>query len=208
MKKFVSLLVISAIIIFGSVGQAVAQKKKAKAPTEDVEVVANIAIVDTILIRRNAKAFKSIRSQIEKFRGELRKQARSEDAALQKVNRELARQRAILTPEAFREERKKFETRIGNMQKKFQSRWRTLKEAERDAEVEVLKVLKKLTVELAQKKQLIMVLRKQSLVFWADTLEVTDDIIKILDKKLPKVKVVLKKKSAPLSKDKGKTSKK
>ena len=188
---------------------ALAQKKAPEVPPEDeVQVLANIAIMDMLRIRQNAKAFRAIKKQVDEFRAELRKEARAEDAELQKANRELARQRAILTPEAFREERKKFESRIGNMQKKFQGRWRALKEAERTAEIKVLNQLQKVTIEVAQKKQLIMVLRKQSVVFWAETLEITKDFIELIDKKMPTAKVVLSKKSAPLSKGKGKPGKK
>ncbi|MEX2449913.1 MAG: OmpH family outer membrane protein [Rhodospirillales bacterium] len=200
MRKFLFIAVAAILCVFASADFAQAQTKKGTLESKgDLEVLANIAVVDMLLVRRDAASFKQLRSEINKYREQLKNDLRAEEAELQKANRELARQRAILTPEAFRDERKKFEERVGKLQQTFQARWSSLKEIEQDAETRILDVLQKATVEIAQKKQLIMIVRKRSLVFWIETLDITKDIITVLDKKMPKVSIKLPKDFAPVS---------
>ena len=206
MKKIVTIILVSLVYTVGFADIATAQKKPKQ--KSDVEVLANIAVIDMIAIRRDAKAFKHIRKQISSYREQLKKNARDEDTELQKANRELARQRAIVTPEAFRDERKKFETRVGKAQKTLQSRWRTLKEAEQNAEAKILGTLQQATVDVAKQKSLILIMRKRSIVFWVETLEITKDVIARLDKKLPRFKVAVPKGFSKLSASKGSSKKK
>lgn len=205
MKKF---FVFTIALILANVGLsniATAQKKKSG---DNVEVFANIAVIDIIQIRRDAKVFKHLRKQINGYREQLKKNARNEDAELQKANRELARQRAIITPEAFREERKKFETRVGSAQKNLQSRWRILKEAERKYELKILDSLQKASIKVAQKRRLILILRKSAIYYWAETLEITKDVIDNLNKMMPTIKVAVPKGFSPLSASKKSSKKK
>ena len=207
MKKLISIFVMTFVSFVFLSDVALAQKKKAP-QADEVEVLANIAVLDMIEVRRNAKAFKGLRKQINGYRENLKKDARLEDTELQKANRELARQRAILTPDAFQAERKKFESRVGKAQQNLQSRWRTLKDIERSAEAKILNALQKATVELAQKKKLILILRKTAIIFWVDSLEVTKDVIAILDKRMPSVKTTPPKGFASTSAKKKSPSKK
>ncbi len=195
-------------VIFVCFSDIAAAQKKKPSKNNDIELLANIAVIDMVAVRRQAKAFKSLRKQINDYREKLKKVARLEDTALQNANRELARQRAILTPDAFLEERKKFETRVGKAQQNLQERWRTLKGVEQDAEGKILKVLQKVTVEVAQKRKLILILRKKAIIFWVESLEVTADIIALLDKKMPMVKTKLPKGFASTSTKKKRSSKK
>ena len=208
MKKVVTIILMALICTIGFTDISAAQKKKPSKKTSEVEVLANIAVIDMIAIRRNAKAFKHIRKQINQYREQLKKNARDEDSELQKANRELARQRAIVTREAFRDERKKFETRVGKAQKTLQSRLRTLKEAERKAEVKILGILQQSTIDVAQKKKLILILRKRSIVFWVQTLEITKDVIARLDKKMPRLKIAVPKGFSKISASKRSSKKK
>ncbi len=207
MKKLISIFTVIFVFFAIFSGDAAAQKKE---PSKDsgVEVLANIAVMDMIAVRGRAKAFKNLRKQISSYREKLKKDARLEDTDLQKANRELARQRAILTPAAFSEERKKFEARVGKAQQDLQERWRTLKDVEQEAEAKILTALQQTTVKVAQNKDLILILRKQAIIFWADTLDVTSDIIARLDKKMPSVKVLMPKSLSSTSAEKKKSSKK
>jgi outer membrane protein len=208
LKKVVTIILVALICTVGFTDISAAQKKKPSKESSDVEVLANIAVIDMIAIRRNAKAFKHIRKQINQYREQLKKNARDEDSELQKANRELARQRTIVTPEAFRDERKKFETRVGKAQKTLQSRLRTLKEAERKAESKISETLQQSTVDVAQKKSLILILRKRSIVFWVETLEITKDVIARLDKKMPRLKIAVPKGFSKISANKRSSKKK
>jgi outer membrane protein len=206
LKKIVTIILVSLVYTVGFSDIATAQKKPKQ--KSDVEVLANIAVIDMIAIRRDAKAFKHIRKQISSYREQHKKNSRDIDTELQKANRELARQRAIVTPEAFRDERKKFETRVGKAEKTLQSRWRTLKEAEQNAEAKILGTLQQATVDVAKQKSLILIIRKRSIVFWVETLEITKDVIARLDKKLPRFKVAVPKGFSKLSASKGSSKKK
>ena len=208
MKKIVTIIMAAMVCSISFTDAATAQKKKTAKQDSNVEVFANIAVIDMITIRRDAKAFKHLRKQISGYRKQLKKNARDEDSELQKANRELARQRAIVTPEAFREERKKFESRLGKAQKTLQSRFRVLKIAEQKSEAKILNALQQATVDVAQKRRLILIIRKRAIVFWVEALEITKDVISRLDKKMPSFKIAVPKGFAKLSASKRSSKKK
>ena len=69
----------------------------------------SIAVLDIQRILRESLAAKSVRPQADKIRGKYQKEVRNQESQLRKAEQDLARQRAILSPEAYAQKRRKFD---------------------------------------------------------------------------------------------------
>ena len=148
-----------------------------------------IAIIDIDAIRLHAAVVKDIRSQIVKFRKVYQATIQKEEEELRNANQELARKRAILSPEAFSEERRKFERRLADVQRMVQARKQDLDKAQGDAMSKVEGILNGIVLEMAKEKGFDLILRKSQTVLGAKSLHITKEVLKRLDKKLPSLKL-------------------
>jgi outer membrane protein len=92
-----------------------------------------MAVVDLARIANEGSLFKSVGQQLEEYRSSFQAMVQAEEEELRKADQELARKRAILSPEAFAAERRKFEERITELQKLGQERKQRLNAARANA---------------------------------------------------------------------------
>ncbi len=154
-----------------------------------VEIKIPVAVLDVQAILRNAKAVKSIREQITKFGSSFEEEIEKERAEIRKANQELARQRTILSPEAFAEKRRKFEKRVVEVQRLVQKRQRELDKTRNLAMGVVNKAYTEIVSKVANENNLAVIVRKAQTAYSVKALDITSEILTRLDKKLPTVKV-------------------
>lgn len=168
------------------------QKTPAKAPAGKrriVELPFPVAVLDVRSIFRDAKAVKRIREQVTKFGASFEKEIQKERDAVRTENQELARQRTILAPEAFAEKRRKFEQRVVEVQRLVQKRQRELDTSRNEAMSKVNSSYAEIVSKIAQERNLALILKKAQTAFSVKTLDITQEVLSRLDKKLPTVKV-------------------
>ena len=156
---------------------------------EILEVQIPIAIIDEQVILVDAKAVKNIREQITKFGTQFEKQIEKERNEIRTANQELARQRTILSPEAFAEKRRKFEQRVVKVQRLVQQRQRELDKSRNEAMIALNKAYNEIVWKIANELNLAVVLRKNQTAYAIPSLEITKEVLTLLDEKLPTVKV-------------------
>ncbi len=178
------LSVLSAAFLF--VGPAFAQTETSNAKPDGV---VNIAILNLDVIRRQSLVVKGIRSQIEEYRKQFQDDIEKEEKALRDANQELAKKRTILAPEAFAQERRKFEQRVVEVQRLVQQRRQELGKAQSDAMVKVELKLNEIINKMAEDRKIDLVLKRSQTIMVARSLEITKDVLEVLDKTLPKVEV-------------------
>jgi len=201
-KPFFILTIGIAVLLASSLSSQaqVASQKKAKGSP-----YVNVAIIDIVEIRRASKVVKNITKQIDAYRTKFQEEIKKEEAELRKSNQELSRQRTILSPEAFAEERRKFEQRLVEVQRKVQERRQTLDRAFNNAMRAVENKLSKIVTRLAEKKKLGLIFRRDQTVLAVDELSITKDALVILDKEMPTHNIPdLTKKPAAAKKKSGK----
>jgi len=185
-SRFLAALVAAAIFTFGlSLSDAQAQEKSDPAAFR-------VAVVDMSKVMAAAKAPQTIRSQINEKRKVFQAEIQKEEKDLREGNQELARQRNIMSPEAFKEERRKFEERFVAAQRKMQERKLTLDRARAGAMDKVATALKTVITKIVKDNGITLLLRKEQTVFTDKRLEVTNHVVSELDKLLPSVKVFTK----------------
>jgi Skp family chaperone for outer membrane proteins len=184
-----------AVLVFAVPVQAQQKSQPEKAePTkpeqlETIPIQIPFAVLDVQKILRNAKAVKNIRDQITAYGTNFEKEIEKERNELRKANQELSRQRTILAPEAFAEERREFEKRVVEVQRLVQQRQRDLEKSRGTAMLVVNKSYVEIIAKLAAERNLAMIIRKNQTAFAAPTLDVTNVVLARLDKNLPTVKV-------------------
>ncbi len=174
------------VILASLTGPAAAQQPEAD---KDVITLLNMAVIDTTVIRRNSRAFKDLRAQIVKYRNAIQADIQKDEEALRSTNEELVRKRAILAPETFAEERRRFEERLVQVQRTVQKRKKDLERVAAAAVEKVEAVLNKIINEVAKEQSLGLILRKNQTVLVAKELDITPYVLKLLDTALPSLKV-------------------
>lgn len=168
---------------------APAREKAGQKEKRFIPVRIPLGVLDVQAVLRNASAVKNIRDQITKYGTEFEKEIEKERGELRKANQELARQRTILAPEAFAEKRREFEQRVVEVQRLVQQRQRELDASRNVAMGTVNEAYIEIVSNLAAERNLAMIMRKSQTVFSVGTLDITKDILDLLNKKLPTVKV-------------------
>lgn len=148
-----------------------------------------VAVVDYQRVLREAKAARSIRRQLEERRAAFEREMREEQARLVQMERELARQRPLLSPEAFAERRRKFEEEAARVQRLVQSRRRELDRAAAEAYARVRDAVVRVVSELAEEKGFNLVLPSSAVLLFAPELDLTADVLAGVDRILPDVRV-------------------
>lgn len=177
-------LVVAAVLLIVAVPDARAQK--------DIPVP-KVGVVDVQRVLRESKASKSVRPEINRMRKEFQKQVSEQEQRLRQVEQELNRQRAILAPEAFAQKRRAFSEDARKAQTDVQKRRRELDQAFNNTKNEILKNLIVVAQAVAEAKKLNMLLEKRFVFLSAKSMDVTEEIIARLDKRLPALKIDMSK---------------
>ncbi len=148
-----------------------------------------MALLDIGAIRRDAASVKAIREQIINHQNKIQGEIQKEQEALRTAQQELAKKQNLLAPEAFAEERRKFEQRVVGMQQMVQQRRRAIEEAQNTAMQSVENTLNQVVTEVAQRKDIDVVFRLSQVVYVKTKFDITGEVLKELDQKMPTIKV-------------------
>lgn len=151
-----------------------------------------IAVIDGQRVNREAAALKSARQQLEQYRFNFQSEIAKEEEKLRTEEQELARQRSVVTPEVFEQRRQAFQAKVIDLQKRIQERSQSLEKmlngVREQVTVQVIEILK----ELSRERGFNMVLdRAQVQIFIGDSIDITPEVLKRIDQRLPTVKVAL-----------------
>lgn len=177
------LIAMAALLSMAAPGLAVAQAKTP--PTV-------IAVIDGQRITREAAALKNARQQLEQYRFNFQSEIAKEEEKLRTEEQEIARQRSVLAPEAFEQRRQAFQAKVIDLQKRIQERSQSLEKmlgsVREQVTLQVIEILK----GLAQERGFNIVLdRAQVQIFIGENIDITAEVLKRLDQRLPSVKVAL-----------------
>jgi len=168
-------------LVYAALGSAQAQ---AQALPES-----RIAILNYQLIQKNSTAMVDIKTQIETRRKTYQEEISQQEKDLHADDQELVRQRTVLSAEAFALKRREFEAKVAQVQRQVQDRKRKLDRAFEYGMNQVQLVINEIILELSREKNFNLVLSRQQIIFVDDNLNISQDIIRILNERLPLVQV-------------------
>lgn len=170
-QKFTILLAIFALFAFSS------------------SFAGEIAVLDIEKIAKESKAVHDIQNQVSKKQDQFQKEITKKQSSLESDQKKLEAKRNILSKEAFEKEQKSFESKIEELKELVDSRQATLKKASADSMSEVNDKMKDIIGEIAKEKALTLIIPSSQVVFSVDSLDISDEVLERLNKKVKKIRV-------------------
>ena len=140
-----------------------------------------IAVVDIERVRRSAAAVQAIRTQLGSYLEVYRTETQREEQEIRSAQDDLTSKRAVLSPEGYAEERHNLEGRLVEAQGRVQQRRQALERVNME--------LESIIAEIARERELTVILRKEQVVYVTPTIEITDEVLRLLDQRLPSVAI-------------------
>lgn len=175
----------SAIALMLAFATVPSQAEAAVAKIDPVSV----AVVDVQLIMRQSEAAKVIREQVEARRKVYEKEFQDREGKLREEEKALAQQRAILANDVFQGKVREHQEKVAALQRDGQSMKRELDQAFSRANGEIRKQMIDIVAKIAEEADVGLVLFKNQIFLGTRKIDVTDEVMKRLNKALPKVKV-------------------
>ena len=147
------------------------------------------AVIDYQRVLREAKAAKSISDQLEARRKLYQDQIAKEEQKPQDADKELAKQRGVLSAEALGAKREDLQKRAAELQKLVNDKRRQLGSVSSAALNDVRNAMLQVVGDLSGEHGFNLVLPSNTVLMFAPKIDMTDEVIKRLDEALPSVKI-------------------
>ncbi len=150
---------------------------------------ATAAVIDYQRVMRESLAAQSIRTQVDARRLRYQEEIEADQQRLRNADRELIRQRGILEPDAYAEQRKAFEGEVAQIQRQVQDRLRQLDDVSAMALAEVREAVIQIVGDLAEEQGFNLVLPSAGVLLFSPEIDITDKVLAALDRRLSEVDV-------------------
>jgi outer membrane protein len=150
-------------------------------------------VVDMTQIMRDAKAAKDIQAQVETEMNAYRSQVQKREDDLHKLQDDLERQRTVLAPEIFNARSHEYQQRYAALDADVQAKQRAMQQSYSEAMTKVESAALQIVAQVAKERKANMVVAKAALLYMDDALDVTAEVTRRLDAKMPSMQVNLPK---------------
>ena len=144
-----------------------------------------LAVIDVQKVRRDSTAVKALSKIIAEQKAQYQEELRVQERALREADQELARQRSILSPEAYAKKRAELEQRVGSLQREARNRKRGLDKVFAQGMAKVQAELATVAKEIAEERGLDLILSKAIVVLVRPKYELTQEAVRRLNARLP-----------------------
>jgi Skp family chaperone for outer membrane proteins len=160
-------------------------------------------VVDVDYIQQHAAAALDVEKQLFEAQQSYEKQLSSRDSALHQTQQDLIKQQQDLSkPQApptasadFEKKRKDFEQNVAAFQEEVRQKRASLDKANQIAMAKINTALQDVIVQIAKKRHANLVMVKAMLILYLPSYDATEEALKMLNDKVPSMKVVIPKPS-------------
>jgi outer membrane protein len=149
-----------------------------------------IAIVDVQRILQESLAAKSVQKQLEAQRSKFQTEIEGEENGLRQAEQDLTKERSTLAAQAYSDREQQLRQRFSTVENHVQARRKVLDQSFTDSMNAVRSALLEVVDKVAHEHGANLVIVKQQALWTDQPLDITDEVLKRLDQKLPKVDVV------------------
>ena len=150
-----------------------------------------IGVIDLNYILSESDAAIDAAEQISNIASKIENEIKDTDQSLIDEQNELIESQQIMAPAAFDEKRKEYEKKVQNYNIERQDKLMSIDQLVADSRNNVLDALKPILEELANQKSITILLEKNSVLLNAESMDITQEALKILNKELPSIEVNL-----------------
>ena len=151
----------------------------------------SIGVLDLNRVLLDAKAAKKAAEEIDIIAKDIEKELISSDENMINEQNKLIEAQSIMAPEAFELKRKEYEEKVQNYNIERQNKLISVEKLIENSRNEILDKLKPILEEMSDSKGITVILEKGTVLLNAESMDITDEVIKILNKQLPKIEVSL-----------------
>ena len=148
-----------------------------------------IAVVNIQYVMKESTAAKSVREQLENKQKTYQADITKKEEALQKEDKELGKQKGVLSKEAFEEKARAFRTKATDMQKDVQSKKALLDSAFERSLNDIQKVVTEIISDISKEKGFVIAVPTSQILFADTKLDISAEVLERLNKKLTKLDV-------------------
>ncbi len=171
------MLAVGLILLFWTADQAAPRAQEPAPPV--------LAIIDVQKVLRESTAVSALSKKIEEQKVQHQEELREQERALRDADQELARQRSILSPEAYAKKRGDLEQRVATLQREARNRKRGLDNVFTQGMIKVQAELARVAKEIAEERGLDLILSKATVVLVKPKFELTQEAVRRLNDRLP-----------------------
>ncbi len=158
-------------------------------PAAAAELEKDIAVVNIQKIMKEAKVAESARNQLQSKQKQFQEDISKQETALQKEDQELAKQRTILSQEAFKKRVDEFRKKAAGAQKDVREKRASLSRAYDKAIADIQKQVLDIIAEMAKERGFQMAVPASQILYSTDALDISGEVLERLNKKMPSIKV-------------------
>ena len=149
----------------------------------------NVGVIDLNYILSESDAAVDAAKQIEDIAKQIEEEIKKTDQDLIDEQNELIESQQIMAPAAFDEKRKEYENKVQNYNITRQEKLMSIDRILSESRNEVLNALKPILEEISNDMGITVLLEKNSVLLNAENMDITEEALKALNKKLPSIKV-------------------
>jgi Skp family chaperone for outer membrane proteins len=148
-----------------------------------------IVTVDVQQILRDSLVAKDVQAQMDQRTDRYTKEVTNQENELQKTQEDLEKERTTLAPDAFNARMRDFQRRYDALDNRVQLTRQALQQSYNDAMTKVENTALQIIADIAGERKANLVVAKAAVLFEAPELDITQEVIKRLDVKLPQVQL-------------------
>ncbi len=149
-----------------------------------------MVVVDMTQIMRDAKAAKDVQAQIETEMNAYSSQVSQQENGLKTLRDDLERQRTVLAPDVFNTKSQEYQQRYAALDRDVQTKRQEMQQSYSEAMTKVESAALQIVADVAKERKANMVVAKAALLYMDDAFDVTPEVTRRLDEKLPSMPVV------------------
>ena len=152
----------------------------------------SIAVVDVQSIWEKSSAAEEARKQLKSKDESFVAEVKKKDEELKKEDEELSKKRSVLSADAYEAQRKAFKEKQVAISTALERKRENLKKSIAKATDTVQAAIFDIVASLAKEKEFELAIPKSQAVYASSQIDITADVLKILNQKLPKIDIEVK----------------
>ncbi len=148
---------------------------------------AMLAIIDVQKVLRESVAVKSLTAKIEEQRNKYQGELRAQEETLRTADQELARQRTILSSDAYAQKRKDLEQQVATLQRQVQERKKGLDQLFGQGMSQVQNELANVAKEIAEERGIDLIISRAAVVIVKPKFDISSEALTRLNARLTTV---------------------
>ena len=147
-----------------------------------------IVYVDMNSLINNSKAGTSINNQMKKILDKNNSEYQSLEKKLRQEEKDLLNKKNVLDPNKYKDEVNIFKNKINKLKIERNKEIEDIKKRNVKAKNELVSIISEILAKYSAENQIKLVLNKESIILGIKTIDITNEVLTLLDKKVKKIK--------------------